>query len=138
MARTYIGGLIPEDEYNRQRKLLEHKLESLIVPKANAAEEAGRLIHNLPRLWSEANIEEQRKLLLTMLDAVYVDTKNSKSVIAVRPKPPFRPVFQVAAQREESVIKIINGHENESPYPAVFPVEARETLSLPETILCFV
>jgi site-specific DNA recombinase len=42
-----------------------------------------------------------------MLDAVYIDTKNNL-IIAVKPKPPFRPVFQVAASREKSDIRIIN------------------------------
>jgi hypothetical protein len=31
-----------------------------------------------------------------MLDAVYIDTKNNV-IVAIKPKPPFRPVFQVAA-----------------------------------------
>jgi len=43
-----------------------------------------------------------------MLDAVYVDAKQTKSIIAVRPKPPFKPVFQVAASREGSDIRILN------------------------------
>ena len=55
-----------------------------------------------------ANQEERRKLLLTMLDAVYVDAKKSKSIVAIKPKPPFKPVFQVAASREGSDIRIIN------------------------------
>ena len=138
MARTYTDGLISEDEYNRQRKFHQQQLESLVVPEASAAEEAGRLILNLPKLWIEASPEEQRKLLLTMLDAVYIDTKQTKSVIAVKPKPPFRPVFQVAAQREGSVIQIINGLEDKSPSPALFLVEAGESRTLPETMLCFV
>ena len=41
----------------------------------NAAEEAGKLILNLPKLWANTNTEERRKLLLAMLDAVYVDAK---------------------------------------------------------------
>ena len=35
--------------------------------------EAGTLLESLPILWEEANLTERRKLLLTMLDAVYVD-----------------------------------------------------------------
>ena len=127
MARTYIDGLLPEDEYNRQRKLIEQQLESLIIPEASAAEEAGKLIFNLPKLWAEASPQEKRRLLLTMLDAVYIDTKQTKSVIALKPKPPFRPVFEVAANREGSVVRILNGRENESSRPAVFLVEAGES-----------
>ena len=108
MGKAYVDGVFPDEEYHRQKKLLEMELESLVVPKANAAEEAGKLILDLPRLWSNANTEELRKLLLTMLDAVYVDAKNTKSVIAIRPKTPFKPVFQVAASREGSDIRILN------------------------------
>jgi hypothetical protein len=53
-------------------------------------------------------MEEQRKLLLSMLDAVYVDAKKSKSIVAIRPKPPFKPIFQVAVTKEGSDIRIIN------------------------------
>jgi len=60
-----------------------------------------------------------------MLDAVYIDTKNNL-IVAVKPKPPFRPVFQVAAQREGSVIEIRNGSEDTSPNPSLFLVEAGE------------
>ena len=73
MARAYVDGLFPEEEYHRQKRLLEMELESLVVPHANAAEEAGKLLNDLPELWAGANLEERRKLLLAMLDVVYVD-----------------------------------------------------------------
>ena len=89
-----------------------------------SAEEAGKLILNLPRLWSCANQEEKRKLLLSMLDAVYVDAKTTKSIIAIRPKPPFKPVFQVAASREGCEIRILNEPIEGS---SVFLVETGES-----------
>jgi hypothetical protein len=84
----------------------------------------------LKRLWAGANLSERRQLLLSMLDAVYFETKQTKSLIAVRPKPPFKPVFQVAATKEGSGIHIIN-----EPYlgSSVFVVEAGESWSRPET-----
>ena len=108
MAKAYVDSVFPDEEYHRQKKLLEMELESLVIPQANAAEEAGKLILDLPRLWTKANQEERRKLLLTMLDAVYVDAKKTKSIVAIKPKPPFKPVFQVAASREGSDIRILN------------------------------
>ncbi len=51
---------------------------------------------------------ERRKLLLTMLDGVYFDAKVSKTIIAIKPKPAFRPVFQVATTRENAGIQLIN------------------------------
>jgi site-specific DNA recombinase len=108
MGKAYVDGLFPDEEYHRQKKLLEMELESLVVPAASAAEEAGNLIMNLKNLWTEANLEEKRKLLMTMLDAVYIDARKTKSIVAIKPKPPFKPVFQVAAAKEGSEIRIIN------------------------------
>jgi len=59
-----------------------------------------------------------------MLDAVYFDAKQTKSVVAVRPKPPFRPIFRVAASREGSDIRIINEPLDGS---SVFLVETGES-----------
>ena len=75
---------------------------------------------------------QPRQLLLSMLDAVYFDTKKSKSIVAIRPKPPFKPVFQVAASKEGSGIHIVN-----EPYlgSSVFVVEAGESRTRPETTI---
>ena len=73
-----------------------------MVPGVNAAEEAGKIIADLPGLWVGANEEEKRKLLLTMLDAVYVNTKEDRSIVAIKLKPPFRPTFEVATTSEGS------------------------------------
>jgi site-specific DNA recombinase len=79
-------------------------------------------IVDLPRLLANANTEKRRKLLLTMLDAVYVDAMKTKSIVAIRPKPPFKPVFQVTASREGSDIRILNEPLEGS---SVFLVELR-------------
>lgn len=124
LGQTYIDNLIDQDEYGRRKQQYQMQLESMTIPEASAAEEAGKLMKDLPKLWNEANQGEQRRLLLTMLDAVYVDAKQTKSIVAVKPKAPFRPVFEVAAKRENSVIRILNGREKEPSRSALFLVEA--------------
>jgi site-specific DNA recombinase len=42
-----------------------------------------------------------------MHDDVYIATKNNL-IVAVKPKPPFSPVFQLAASFQDSNICIIN------------------------------
>ena len=79
------------------------------MPEVSAAEEAGRLLSDLPALWREANLEERRELLVGMLDAVYVETKEFKQVVAIQPKPAFAPVFQVVTAREGSGVVLIKG-----------------------------
>jgi site-specific DNA recombinase len=127
MAKAYVAGLFPDEEFYRQKRLLEMELDSLVVPQANAAEEAGNLITNLPKLWAKANEQEKRKLLQTMLDAVYFEAKKTKSIVLIRPKPPFRPIFQVAVRKAGSDICIINEPSRyKVENPPVFVVETGE------------
>jgi hypothetical protein len=37
---------------------------------------------------------------MTMRDAVYVDPVEEKSIVAIQPKPAFRPLFEMATTRE--------------------------------------
>ena len=113
MAKAYMDGLFPDDEYHRQKRLLEMELEGLVVPEANAAEEAGKLVLDLPWLWAGANLTERHKLLLGMLDAIYVDARDEKRIVALKPKPAFRPVFQVATTREGSGVELLTSEPPE-------------------------
>ena len=131
MAKAYVDGLFPDEEYHRQKRLLEMELESLVVPQASAAEEAGKLIQDLPKLWAGANLTERRRLLLTMLDAVYVDAKEDKCIVAVKPKPPFRPIFQVATTREGSGIILMNEPPDSHPEAQSFFWWRRGRVELP-------
>ena len=58
LGKAFVDGVCDESDYQRQRRLLELQLESLIVPEADAAEEAGKLIQRLPRLWGKARDAE--------------------------------------------------------------------------------
>jgi site-specific DNA recombinase len=58
-----------------------------------------------------------------MLDAVYIDPKQTKSVVAIKPKPAFNPVFQVAISKKNANIRILNEPLKGS---SVFMVETGE------------
>jgi len=104
-----VDGLYDDESYHREKRSLEDKLANLVAPGVDAAMEAGNLMENLPVLWQEADLTERRKLLMAMLDAVYVDTVEEKSVVAIRPKPAFRPILEVANTRGGSDVVFING-----------------------------
>ena len=108
LGTAYVDGLYDDDGYRREKRSLEDNLANLVVPGVDAAMEAGKLLENLPDLWEEADLAERRKLLMAMLDAVYVDTVEEKSVVAIRPKPAFRPIFEVATTRGGSGIVLMN------------------------------
>ena len=99
------------DEYRRQKRQLEEKLGSLVVPGIEAAQEAGKLLENLPQLWESADLGDRRKILVTMLEAVYVETQGSESVVALRPKPAFQALFQLATTREGSGVVLCAENE---------------------------
>jgi len=126
-----VDGLYDDEGYRREKRSLEDKLANLVVPGVDAAMEAGNLLENLPVLWQEADLTERRKLLMAMLDAVYVDTVEEKSVVAIRPKPAFRPIFEVATTRAGSGIVLINETPPDPGRPrgriTVFLVETGES-----------
>ncbi len=111
LAQVYLDGVMSEDEYRRQKRLLQDRLASLVVTGVDAAREAGTLLGELPALWESADLEERRRLLMTMLDAVYVDSGEEKAIVAIQPKPAFLPLFQVATTREGSDVILISQRE---------------------------
>ena len=110
-----MDGLYDDEGYRREKRSLEDKLANLVVPGVDAAMEAGNLLENLPVLWQEADLTERRKLLMAMLDAVYVDTVEEKSVVAIR------PIFEVATTRAGSGIALINEPPPDYENPEAIP-----------------
>ncbi len=88
-----VDGLVCRADYERHKAQLEFDLASLVVPEADAVAEAGRLVEDLPTLWTEADAGERRRLLLAVLDAVYVDMREAKAVVSIRPKAAFEAVL---------------------------------------------
>ena len=77
-----------------------------------------------------------RNIKSITLDAVYIDAKKSRSIVAIKPKPPFKPILQVAAFREGSNIRILKEPlDCSSNGSSLFLVETGESRSLPETRL---
>ncbi len=102
LGKAYVDGLYSDEDYRREKRGLEEKLAGLVVPEVDATRQAGKLLEELPNLWEDADLGERRKILVTMLDAVYVDTVEEKSVVALKPKPAFQALFQIATTKEGS------------------------------------
>ena len=102
-------------EYRRQKRVLDDKLQSLVVPEADVAAEAGKLVEQLPVLWEKADLAERHRILLTMLEAVYIDTVDEKSIVAIKPKALFKPIFQVAMMKEGSGIVLVSDRDLTKP-----------------------
>lgn len=94
LAKAYVDGIVDDGEYDVQRKLLEDTLDSLVIPEADVALNAGELLESLGLIWERATLEEKHRLLAGMLEAVYVDLAASRSIVGIQPKPPFYPLFE--------------------------------------------
>ncbi len=108
LGKAYVDGLYPDNDYRREKRALEEKMSTLVIPGIDSAKEAGNLLESLPDLWDHANLGERRSLLLTMLEAVYVDTVEGKAIVAIQPKPVFHSLFEIATTREDSDVVLIN------------------------------
>ena len=140
LSKVYVDGLIEERECSLHRKLLQDRLETLVVPEMDATIKAGELIENLGNVWHEATPEEKHRLLTIMLDAVYVDLINSRSIVGILPKPAFQRLFESLKQKPDSKVIIFQPEEGtlEAPDNYLGMVETGESWSLPETMLYFV
>ena len=88
---------------------------------ADAALKAGQLLEELPRLWRRADLSERRRILMTMLSAVYADTVEEKRIVAIRPKPAFRALFEIATTREGSGVVLVSEQLDQSGQSAETP-----------------
>jgi site-specific DNA recombinase len=108
LGKTYLDGVIEDGEYNVQRKLLQNNLDSLIIPEADVAFNAGEILEILGLIWQKATLEEKHKLLSGMLEAVYVDLAASRSIVGIQPKPPFYPLFEALKRNAEARVTLFN------------------------------
>ena len=108
LGKAHVDGLYSDDDYGREKQGLEEKLAGLVVPEGDATREAGNLLEELLNLWEEADLGQRRMILLAILDAVYVDSKEDRAIVALKPKPAFRALFQIATTREGSGVVLYN------------------------------
>ena len=111
LGKAFVDGLFDEIEYHRQKKSLEWEIESLLTPEVDAAKEAGRLLQGMPRLWAGATLRERHQLLTTVLDAVYIDMKDKKSIVSVKLKPAFQAVLGATSQDRVNNVALIAGYK---------------------------
>jgi len=114
LGKAYVDNLVSENDYEMEKRVLEARLESLVVPEVEAAFDAASLIENLKALWEKATAEERRKILMGMLDAVYVDLAEGKGLVGVSPKPVFKPLFESAESKQGATVRLI---EKRTPDP---------------------
>jgi hypothetical protein len=68
----------------------------LTVPNEESVMRAGAFVQDLPPLWQAATLDERRAIVLSVLDAVYVDVDRER-VVTIQPKADFLPLLAAAS-----------------------------------------
>ena len=77
--------------------------DSSRLPRQRKPGYTAGLAQHLPELWAAADLSERRRLLLTVLDAVYVDAHETRALVSVRPKAAFEAVLAESSALTASV-----------------------------------
>jgi len=109
-------GLSKKENIPIPRKLLQDNIDTLVIPEIDAAIKAGELIENLSNIWQGATAEEKHKLLTIMLDAVYVDLLNTRSIVGILPKPAFYKLFESIKQNPVQTLLFLIQTKKKTPW----------------------
>ncbi len=66
------------------------------MPNEEPVVKAAAYVEDLATLWRAATLDERRAILLTALDAVYIDM-DTRRLVAVQPKADFLPLLAAAS-----------------------------------------
>lgn len=94
LGKAYADGAFSDAEYARRKAEIDIQLSQAITVTTPDIEQAVELFSDIPMLWLEANIDERRTLVRTLIETAYVDLE-MKLVTAIRPTPAFRTLFGV-------------------------------------------
>lgn len=95
LGRLYQDLQVGEEEYLSQRRALEARLDALVVPTEQAVA-AVEHFDVLKRAWRQATPEERRSLVVTLIEAVWVDMER-KAIVEIVLAPTFRPWLEQAS-----------------------------------------
>ena len=95
LGKAFVDGLVEEEDYKIQRKMIQDQLDSLVIPEAEAAFDAGQKLENLGSIWELASPEDKHALLFSMLEAVYIDLAETRSIVGYNTEELIHPSFSI-------------------------------------------
>jgi len=98
LGRAYAEGAFAETEFNHRLSEIDQLLGQAQAVTPPNVDEAVSLFSNIPLLWSEATLDERRKLIGPLIQRVYVDLEH-KQIAAIVPEPPFQALLARAIQK---------------------------------------
>ena len=96
LRKQHQWGDISDDDYRRERELLERKMKLLVKPARSPEipnlERAARLLEDLPNLWLHLGVTDKLKEALVQ-EVFRKITIDGKDFASVEPNPAYIPIF---------------------------------------------
>ena len=97
-----------QEEFDRELEEIDAKLRMAQISTPIEMDDVAELLENLAELWGEATADERRRLLKTLVEAVYVDIK-SRRIVAIAPVPAFVTLLESAIERTAGCPAVLIG-----------------------------
>ena len=132
LGRSYRDETITEEEYSRELEELDAQLRMAQISTPIELDDVSKLLQDLPSLWSDATMDERRRLLRTLVEAVYVDI-GARRVVGIAPVAALRTLVESGIDRiagcpavlidpdevgETQSMELVETGENRTPRPA--------------------
>ena len=95
LKRLFVWGDLSEQAYRLDRDRLRAQLTTLTPPTMPNLERAAKYLQDFGQIWDAATAQEQRQIVHTLLETVYLDADRGP-VVAIEPKAEFAPLFALA------------------------------------------
>ena len=95
----YLEGDLSKERYDLIKSNAEAEKDSVYIPELDDAQEAAKLLQDFNALWRAATASQRNRLLLTILEAIYVDVE-SRQIIGLRPRQAFLTLFEAVEDND--------------------------------------
>ena len=132
LGYSYRKKTMTREEFDRELKKIDTQLRMAQISTPIELDDVSKLLQDLPSLWSDATMDERRRLLRTLVEAVYVDIR-ARRVVGIAPVAALRTLLESAIERipgcpgilvdpdEVAVtgrMELVETGENRTPRPA--------------------
>jgi hypothetical protein len=94
-----LEGDLSKERYHLIKSNAEAEMDSVYVPELDDAQETAKLLQDFNALWRAATAGQRNRLLLTILEAIYLDVE-SRQIVGLRPRQAFLTLFEAVEDND--------------------------------------
>ena len=88
----YLEGDLSKDRYDLIKSNAEAEIDGVYIPELDDAQDAAMMLQKFNVLWKNAPAGQRNRLLLSILEAIYVDVEE-RQIVGLRPRQAFLTLF---------------------------------------------